>query len=280
MGSGCGFFFNQGKEFGVAGGAEEGRGRFLTPLKTGERADESAEFSENTGMDSRIEDDAAAAAGFRASGFELGFDEGDEVSAGTHQGGDGAQEAAEGNEGTVENGEIEELERRREMGGGKGAGIDAFKGQNTGVLTEFPGELALADIDGGDGRSAVLEEAIGEAAGGSADVEGTQVPDLKMEGGEGVFQFMSATAHVTVGGGEIELVIGSDGAAGFVSSVSIESDLPGEDGALRFFSGFAEAAGDQGLIEAHVEIERKMGTGISSIRCGKRSSNPGRRFNC
>jgi hypothetical protein len=242
-------------------------------LKTGERADESAEFSENTGMDRGIDDDTAAATGFRASGFELGFHEGDEVPAGTHQCGDGAQEAAEGDEGTVEDGEVEGLEGRGEMGGGQGAGIDAFEGEDTRVLTEFPSQLALTDIDGGDGRDAVLEEAIGEAAGGGADIEGAQVLDLKMEGSEGMFQFVSAATDIAVGCGEIEVVIRSDSAAGFIRDVSIETDLPGEDGALRFFSGFAEAAGDQGLIEAHVEIDRKIGTGFSSIRCGKRRSH-------
>jgi len=52
--------------------------------------------------------------------------------------------------------------------------------------------LSVADIDGVDGRGAVLEEAVGEAAGGGAEIEGAGARDGDGEVEEGVLELVAA----------------------------------------------------------------------------------------
>ena len=50
-----------------------------------------------------------------------------------------------------------------------------FDLDDAGVLLEFPGQLIDVDVDGEDLRGAGLQEAVGEAAGGGADVQASSV---------------------------------------------------------------------------------------------------------
>ncbi len=59
------------------------------------------------------------------------------------------------------------------------AGVGALVDDHAGVGTQLPGELAVADIDRMDPQRAVGEQHVGEAAGGSADVEAD--PSLRAE---------------------------------------------------------------------------------------------------
>jgi hypothetical protein len=130
------------------------------------------------------------------------------------------------------------------------AGIDAFHDDDAGVLAQFPGELAAADVDGVDELGAVLEEAIREASGGGADIHGDGVGDVDLEGLEGVFEFGSAAADVAGWGGDFELVVGLDFAAGFIGDLAIEADGAGEDEALGLFAAGGEALLDEADVEA------------------------------
>jgi hypothetical protein len=117
-------------------------------------------------------------------------------------------------------------------------------------LAQFPGELAFADIDGIDEFGSVLEEAVGEASCGCADVHGDGFGDIQLEGLEGVFEFGSAAADVAGRGGDFELVVGLDFAAGFIGDLAIEADRAGEDESLGLFPAGGEALLNEGGIEA------------------------------
>ena len=72
------------------------------------------------------------------------------------------------------------------MGGLEVAGVDALHDDDAGIGAEGPGELAFADVDGVDAGGAALEEDVGEAAGGRADVEGDPAVNGNAEGVERV----------------------------------------------------------------------------------------------
>src|SRR5262245_57859663 len=91
----------------------------------------------------------------------------------------------------------------------------------------------------------MLEEAVSETAGGGAQVHGGLFGDGEAEVLEGVFEFAAAAADIAFGGDQDELVLSTDGIAGFTGEAIIDADLSGEDGALGLLAAFAQAALDQ-----------------------------------
>ena len=75
-------------------------------------------------------------------------------------------------------------------------GVDLFHGYNPRVLPQTVVQLTAAHIQGIDPPSALLEKAVGKAAGGSTDVQGRQ--PLRVYGKllQCVGQLDAAAAHV------------------------------------------------------------------------------------
>ena len=96
------------------------------------------------------------------------------------------------------------------------ARVGFFHDDDAAVLAEFPGKLALADVHGKNFRGAVLKQAIGETAGGRAEVERDQSGHVQLKMVQGVFEFVAAAADVFFAGVQGECVIRLDGVAGFV----------------------------------------------------------------
>ena len=67
--------------------------------------------------------------------------------------------------------QIKRRKRLRKRGGREVAGIGFLHDDDARILAEFPGKLAVPDIHGINLGRAVLQEAIGESAGGSAQVQ-------------------------------------------------------------------------------------------------------------
>lgn len=149
-------------------------------------------------MDRRIPNDTLTAIGFVATGFELRFYQSNEKASGPQQGRGGREDEFEGDEGTIGDDQIEWGGLGSEGIEGEMTGVGLLHHHHAGVLAKFPGELAVSDVDGGDGGRAVLEEAIGEPAGAGAEIEGADALDGECEVGEGVFQFVAAAAHVAI----------------------------------------------------------------------------------
>src|SRR5207237_9685724 len=105
---------------------------------------------------------------------------------------------------------------------------------------------------------AVLEQAIGEPAGGGAEVNGHGPFHLQLKVNQGVFQLVAAAADVFIPGLEFDPVVRADRVAGFVGGVPVDFDEAGQDGALGLFPAFAQTAFNESVIEAgHVESGRQ-----------------------
>lgn len=67
------------------------------------------------------------------------------------------------------------------------------------VLSEFPRELAIGGVDAVDMGCVVVEEAVGEAAGGASEVGADEVFWVEVELFEGVVEFEPASGDIGVG---------------------------------------------------------------------------------
>jgi hypothetical protein len=122
-------------------------------------------------------------------------------------------------------------------------------------VPELPGELPPANVHGKNFRRAVLQQTIGESAGGRAQVERHESGDIQLKMAQGVFQFVAAAADEFLFRIQSEPVIGFDGVTGLVRGLGIDADLAGKNGAFGAFAAFAKAAFNQCLVEAsHVEM--------------------------
>ena len=142
-------FADPGEEFDVAVGALDGGGDEALPVEGGLGGDPGLDAVAGALVGGGVANDAAGADVF-AGEFELGLDE-DEG----HEFGD--------------------------IGGGHVADVEVFAADDAGVIAEFPDELVGSNIVGVDARGAVLEEAVGEAAGGGTNIKGDEAGDVDLE---------------------------------------------------------------------------------------------------
>jgi hypothetical protein len=188
--------------------------------------------------DGRVADDAAGGH-IGGAGFELGLEEGDDGRGWGHAGRDRGENLFEGDEREVGDDKVDGRER------GEVAGVDAFEQGDAGVFAESLMELAAADVDGDDTGGAVLEEAVGKAAGGGAEVETGEAGGVDGEGAEGGFELEPATADVGERLSELEWGIGVEGLGGFDEQAGSAADLPGHDELAGTFARFGEATLDE-----------------------------------
>ena len=138
-----------------------------------------------------------------------------------------------------------------ELAGGEEAGVGALKEGDAGVGAEFVVDLAVAGVDGEDGGGAVLEHAVGEAAGGGSDVGAGEAGEGEVPGGEGGFELEAAAgdvAEVVAEEADGDGVV--DGGARFVDALLVDQDAAGEDERLRTLAGGGEGAVYEELVEA------------------------------
>ena len=118
-------------------------------------------------------------------------------------------------------------ERGQELAGGEEAGVGALEEGDAGVGAELVVDLAVAGVDGEDGGGAVLEQAVGEAAGGGADVGAGEAFDGDAPGGERGFEFEAAAGDVAeVVAEEADGGVVGDAGAGFVERCSLTRTRP------------------------------------------------------
>lgn len=128
------------------------------------------------------------------------------------------------------------------------SGVGFLHAEDAWVLSEGPSELTLANVYSGDLGSTMLEQAIGETAGGGPEVDGCFSLDWDVEEPEGVFEFMTAPADETFGGGQLDGIGGADFLARFIGALTIEASEACEDGSLGFFAGIAKPSFDEGEV--------------------------------
>lgn len=240
-----GVFGDRSEEFDVAVGALDGGGDEAVPFEGGLGLDPGLDAVTGALMSGGVADDAAGA-DVLAGEFELGFDEDDGLAAGFEDGEGGGKDKGERDEGDVGDDEVHEF---GDIGGGHVADVEVFAADDAGVIAEFPDELIGADIVGVDSGGAVLEQAVGKAAGGGADIEGDEAGDVDFEVVEGAFEFEAAAADIAWGFFDAEDGVEGDEGAGFEAGLIIDEDLAGEDEAFGLFAGGAEALLHEGLVQ-------------------------------
>jgi hypothetical protein len=139
----------------------------------------------------RIADDAAFADELFFE-FELGLDENEKCGVGRSDGGERGKNFCDGDERNVDGddswrfGQVFQFQESRIF-------LDLAHAL---VALEFPVELRGVHVDGEDAARAVLEQAIGEATVGRADIEADAAGDIDGKIGESAFEFEPATAGV------------------------------------------------------------------------------------
>jgi len=226
------------------GGIDGAEQRGAAQQAEGERAD----VVEYGLLHRGVADDAAAFVDFGFAGFELRFHEGDQYAAGAHKRPDGGENNFEGNEGEVGDDGVELI--TREIADGEMSGVDFFEIGDAGISEEFGVQLGAADIDADDICGAGLQGAIGEAAGGGADVEDVRAGEIEGERGEGGGKFFAAAADEARGLLHGEFAIGGEIAAGFVEALGAAADAAGHDEGFGLGAGRGEAARNEEFVEA------------------------------
>ena len=132
-------------------------------------------------MDLRILDHPGAFIDFGFAGFKLRFDQRDNAttSAGERQG--GGENFAQGNKRAINGHHIGPLKTLWEIGASEMAGIGFIHYMHAMILAQMPRKLASADIHRENLFRAVLQEAIREAPGGGAQVDGDSAFDFNGE---------------------------------------------------------------------------------------------------
>jgi len=131
-----------------------------------------------------------AAMDFAGIGFVLGFEEGEDGAAGLEKCDGVGEDEALGGPADVDGDEVDgfgELDVE---------GVGAFEDDDAGVLSERPGEGAVAGIDGVDAGGCVLEEAVDESAGVGAEVCGGEAGGVDGETAECEFELVAAAGDV------------------------------------------------------------------------------------
>ena len=137
-------------------------------------------------MDLGIADDAPLP-DFALACLELRLDEHERIPARLQERQDRGESEANADEGDVTG---EEIGAERELA--EVARVRPLHDGDARVVAKLRMQLAVADIDGDHSRNAVLEQVIGEAAGGRADVDAVARVELDLELLEGVRELLAA----------------------------------------------------------------------------------------
>jgi len=187
--------------------------------------------------------DDATFADVGATGFELWLDENDDFAApGLVWGAECAEDRGEdergGDEGDVHRDEgWSGCAGSEELAGGEEAGVGAFAEGDAGIAAELVGNLAVAGVDGEDCGGAALQHAVGEAAGGGADVDAGEVGEVDGPVGEGALELEAAAANVfEIGAEEANDGFGGDGGTWLVNTLLVDEDAACEDESLGAFA--------------------------------------------
>ena len=192
-----------------------------------------------------------------AAGLKLRLDEQDKLALPGglrrgERGEDGGQDERGGDEGDVHGDQANRLGGERVRL--EQAGVGALHEGDAGVAAERVGDLAVAGVDGKDAGRAVLEEAVGEASGGGADVQAGEVLDGDRPVGEGAFELQAAAADVAeVVAEQAEDGVGGDRGSRLVDALDgffrgADQDASGEDEGLGAFAGLGVSSVNEEFI--------------------------------
>jgi len=114
-------------------------------------------------------------------------------------------------------------------------------------------QLGLADVDAGHRGGPALEEAVGEAPGGGADVEGVPARGVEPESVEGPRELLAPAGDEARGLVDEQRAVDRQALGGLGHhGVGSGAHLAGEDEGLGEGAGGGEPAGDEQLVGAHL----------------------------
>ena len=121
-----------------------------------------------------------------------------------------------------------------------------FADDHARIVAELPIELPVADVERDDVARAALQQDVGEAAGGGADIERAAALDVDVERVERVRELDAAAADVgMVGRGQLDAASLADRRAGFRHDVAVDAHLAGENQRARPFARRRQPALDE-----------------------------------
>ncbi len=187
--------------------------------------------------------DDATFADVGATGFELRLDEDDDFAAPGLVGcAEGAEDCGEDERGGDE-GDVHRDEGwcgcagREEFARSEEAGVGAFAEGDAGIVAEFLSDLAVASVDREHSGGAALQHAVGEAAGGGADVDAREAGEIDGPVGEGALELEAAAADVfEIGAEEANDSVGGDGGTWLVNTLFVDENAAREDESLCAFA--------------------------------------------
>jgi hypothetical protein len=118
----------------------------------------------------------------------------------------------------------------------------------------------MADIDRDHLGGAMLQQAIGEAAGAGAKVQRSRSGDFEAEMVKGVFELVAAPAHIFFPADQLDDVRVFQLITRLSRGLSVDADLAGHDGPLGPGPGFAKTAIHERLIKARHAAAMKQET--------------------
>lgn len=144
----------------------------------------------------------------------------------------------------------DELDELAELFVGQIAGVGFLQQPYSWVLPEAEINLPMASVDGDDPRSPVLQEAIGETAGGSADIQTNFAAHVDAPMLQSFFELEPAAADVLqVFTKQTNIGVGCNRGAGFLHLLSVDEYVAREDQRLGTFAGRHQAAIQEQFVE-------------------------------
>jgi len=136
------------------------------------------------------------------------------------------------------------------MAGGQVPGVHSLQDHHPGILPQLPVELTLAHVQGEHLPGAALEQAVGKAAGRSAQIQADPAPDPDLKGVQCRLQLESAPGYVT--GRHIpqpDRVLGRYQRARFFQALLVPEDPAAQDQRSGRSDVAGQASGNKQLVE-------------------------------
>ena len=181
-------------------------------------------------MHSRVSDHSSLA-NLPSASLELWFDEYDDLPIRSDELPHRWKHELERDEGHVDGGKVQRLGELCEV-----ASVCPLHDHNALVPSQSPGQLAVANVDGVDARSAVLQKTVGEATCRCANVGGGCSLHRGGERLQGRFQLRSAPADIARSRLELDRRSRGDPHAGLVHHPALDQDLASQDHSLGFLT--------------------------------------------
>ena len=167
-------------------------------------------------------------------------------------------------------------------------GVGAFDHRDARIAADLPVQLRVPDVQGNDMARPALEEHIGEAAGGGANVEGHCAGGVDTERVERLHQLQStATDPGMVGTDHADLGVHVHHGPRLLRAVPTDVDLPGENQGASLLAGLDQPLVHQQGVEAHPgghvrrsTIQRAMPARCESRRPAAASASSARARHC